>query len=59
MIDDEDATRSRADRSGESRSAHPGLLKRRPELQIWLIAGVFYAILVGMFLFVLVLIIRG
>ena len=35
------------------------LMRRNPALQIWLIAAVFYAILVGMFLFVLVLIIRG
>lgn len=34
-------------------------LRVHPTLQIWLIAGVFYLILIGMFLFVLVLIIRG
>jgi hypothetical protein len=37
----------------------PGLFKRYPKLSILLIAGVFYAILIGMFLFVMVLIIRG
>lgn len=38
-------------------SANP--LKRNPRLQIWLIAAVFYAILAGMCMFVLVLIVRG
>jgi hypothetical protein len=37
----------------------PGLFKRYPKLSILLIAAVFYAILAGMVLFVLVLIIRG
>jgi hypothetical protein len=36
-----------------------GLFKRHPKLQIWLIAAVFYAILAGMVLFVMVLVVRG
>jgi len=35
------------------------LLRGNPRLQIWLIAAVFYALLAGMCMFVLVLIIRG
>jgi hypothetical protein len=36
-----------------------GLLRRHPKLAILLIAGVFYAILAGLALFVFVLLIRG
>ena len=36
-----------------------GLLRRHPKLSILLIAGVFYAILAGLALFVFVLLIRG
>ena len=36
-----------------------GLLRRHPKLAILLIAGIFYAILAGLALFVFVLLIRG
>jgi hypothetical protein len=40
-------------------AASGGLLSRHPKLAILLIAGVFYAILAGLALFVFVLLIRG
>jgi hypothetical protein len=40
-------------------TAADGLLSRHPKLAILLIAGVFYAILAGLALFVFVLLIRG
>lgn len=45
--------RSSDDRQGD------GIFKRHPKLSILLIAGVFYAILIGMVLVVLILLIRG
>lgn len=36
-----------------------GILSRHPKLAILVIAGIFYAVLIGMALFVLVLVIRG
>jgi hypothetical protein len=53
----DDSTHRRPTEGQERLERNP--LRRNPTLQIWLIAAVFYAILVGMFLFVLVLIIRG
>lgn len=57
-MDAEDDPSQVGETTGERR-VERNPLRRNPRLQIWLIAAVFYAVLAGMFLFVIVLIIRG
>jgi type VI protein secretion system component VasF len=60
-VDDAESTTSQPEAlsANQKREQYRNPLRRNPRLQIWLIAGVFYAILAGMYLFVIVLIIRG
>jgi hypothetical protein len=56
-LPDDDSNAATAPTSAPATSG--GLLNRHPKLAILLIAGVFYAILAGLALFVCVLLIRG